>query len=315
MATAIYPPVSPAELLQQEGISASNELNWLLTTLPETLASLRHGLHSSATLLSPHTTSTLALTSPRSEALKGFVTRCGPTITKGDITAKLLGLPPKHKLTLCRDLRLDQLTDVKNHVRECLALLGPEGAEAAWLGQGRADAARALEKLRVLRAGIAAARAALKGAGPAAMFPCRAVDPRMFDPPLPPLLAFDLYITEAALTAELRTLEPVSVGGDGGGGGGGGGGAVGGGGFGFGQRFAAAVGLRGGVGAHGEGEGAEVFVYRGASVRVRERVKVESQDPNLMAVWAKLGGVEHALVGAIKSLEMVAGAAGVVVVV
>lgn len=68
-------------------------------------------------------------------------------------------------------------------------------------------------------------------------------------------------------------------------------------------------------GGAGEGaEGAEVFVYRGASVRVRERIKVESQDPNLMAVWAKLGGLEHALVGAIKSLEMVAGAAGVVVV-
>ncbi|KAH8149194.1 uncharacterized protein LAJ45_06733 [Morchella importuna] len=312
MATTIYPPISPAELLQQEDLSASNELTWLLTTLPDTLHSLRHGLHSCRTLLSPHTTSTLALTSPRSEALKGFVTRAGPTITKGDITAKLHGLPPKHKLTLARDLHIEQLTDVKNHVRECLALLGPEGAEAAWLGRGRDGAAGALRKMRVLRGGIAAARAALKGARPAALFPCRAVDPRIFDPPLPPLLAFDLYITEAALTAELRTLEPVAVGSVDGG-------SAPGGGFGFGQRFAAAVGLRGGVGmgmggGGGEAEGAEVFVYRGASVRVRERIKVESQDPNLMAVWAKLGGLEHALVGAIKSLEMVAGAAGVVVV-
>lgn len=78
---------------------------------------------------------------------------------------------------------------------------------------------------------------------------------------------------------------------------------------GFGQRFAAAVGLRGG----GRGEGGvqdEVFAYRGVNVRVRERVKVESQDPNLMAVWAKLGGLEHALGLAIKSLGMVGGAAG-----
>lgn len=47
------------------------------------------------------------------------------------------------------------------------------------------------------------------------------------------------------------------------------------------------------------------------NVRVRESVRVESQDPKLMAVWAKLGGLEHALGLAIKSLGMVSGAAGV----
>lgn len=77
---------------------------------------------------------------------------------------------------------------------------------------------------------------------------------------------------------------------------------------GFGQRFAAAVGLRGGP-KGGEALD-EVFVHRGVNFRVRERVKVESQDPNLMAVWAKLGGLEHALGLAIKSLGMVGGAAG-----
>lgn len=133
--------------------------------------------------------------------------------------------------------------------------------------------------------------------------------PQVFDPPLHPHLSFDLYVSEAALTAELRTLEPIppsdapkpgfslaSLGTDSTGG--------------FGQRFAAAVGLRGGPKGNGDTQD-EVFAYRGMNVRVRERVRVESQDPNLMAVWAKLGGLEHALGLAIKSLGMVSGAAGV----
>lgn len=131
----------------------------------------------------------------------------------------------------------------------------------------------------------------------------------MFDPPLHPQLSFDLYVSEAALTAELRTLELIppsdapkpafslaSLGTDSTGG--------------FGQRFAVAVGLRGGPRGNGDAQD-EVYAYRGMNVRVRERVRVESQDPNLMAVWAKLGGLEHALGLAIKSLGMVSGAAGV----
>lgn len=136
---------------------------------------------------------------------------------------------------------------------------------------------------------------------------------QVFDPPLHPHLSFDLYVSEAALTAELRSLELVppsdapkpafslasipsltaidST-------------------SGFGQRFAAAVGLRGGPRGNGDAQD-EVFAYRGMNVKVRERVKVESQDPNLMAVWAKLGGLEHALGLAIKSLAMVSAAAGV----
>ena len=71
---------------------------------------------------------------------------------------------------------------------------------------------------------------------------------------------------------------------------------------GFRERFAAAVGLGGRVGRGGDDE---IYSYKGGTVRVRERVKVESQDPSLMAAWAKLGGLEHALVLAIKALDAV----------
>ena len=148
----------------------------------------------------------------------------------------------------------------------------------------------------------------------------------MFDPPLPPNLAFDLYITEAAIIAELHTLDFVEGGANGekptttgaaaaaastsaffdisp---------------FGFRERFEAAVGIhRGGEDgsgrtAHGvRGNPDEVFTFRGAQVKVRETVRVESQDPSLMAAWAKLGGLEHVLGSTLKSLRLVMTAAGV----
>lgn len=44
---------------------------------------------------------------------------------------------------------------------------------------------------------------------------------------------------------------------------------------------------------HDEAE--QVFTYRDQQVRVREKVKVESQDPALMAMMAKLSALGHAV--------------------
>lgn len=127
---------------------------------------------------------------------------------------------------------------------------------------------------------------------------------------MPASVAFDLYISEAAIIAELRTLDSlsppdasksaflsldISP-------------------FGFRERFAAAVGIRrdSGPKSHGvEVNPDEVFKYSGAEVKVRELVRVESQDPSLMSAWAKLGGLEHALGTTIKSLRLVMAAAGI----
>lgn len=62
----------------------SQELEWLLRSLQETLVSLREGLQECAALLAPaETGSTLVLSSMRSESIKGFVTRVGTKIVKG----------------------------------------------------------------------------------------------------------------------------------------------------------------------------------------------------------------------------------------
>lgn len=60
------------------------ELDWLLEELHETLKNLKHGLEDCYALLAPvDPGSTLVLTTPRNEIVKGTVTRVGTRIVKG----------------------------------------------------------------------------------------------------------------------------------------------------------------------------------------------------------------------------------------
>ena len=40
-------------------------------------------------------------------------------------------------------------------------------------------------------------------------------------------------------------------------------------------------------------EADKIFTYRGKEVRVKEKIRVESADPSLMAAMAKLAALEH----------------------
>ena len=61
-----------------------NELDWLVEELRETLTNLRHGLEECYALLAPvDPGSTLVLSTPRHEIVKGYVTRVGTRIVKG----------------------------------------------------------------------------------------------------------------------------------------------------------------------------------------------------------------------------------------
>ena len=54
-------------------------------------------------------------------------------------------------------------------------------------------------------------------------------------------------------------------------------------------------------------EANEVFIYRDEEVRVKEKVRVESQDPSLMAAFAKLSALEHSVALSRKALDVVMG--------
>jgi hypothetical protein len=65
-------------------VRQEKELAWLLDELQESLASLKTGLEECYALLAPiEPGSTLVLSSPRSEAVKGHVTRVGDAIVRG----------------------------------------------------------------------------------------------------------------------------------------------------------------------------------------------------------------------------------------
>jgi len=106
MSAAVYPPLPQDRLLKEEEASLvpplpcfhlatdvclryyqARELEWLLSSLQETLASLKNGLEECIVLLAPQEPgSTLVLSSPRSESVKGFVTRVGTRVVTGVCT-------------------------------------------------------------------------------------------------------------------------------------------------------------------------------------------------------------------------------------
>ena len=117
----------------------------------------------------------------------------------------------------------------------------------------------------------------------------------VFSPPLPLTLVVTLTVTDASLVLTFRTLELHS-------------GAQGTdmlsttlSGFSLRQR----LGLVAQLPVHDESE--EIFVYKGQDVKVKEKVRVESQDPSLMAVMAKLSALEHVVGWARGSLSIVMG--------
>ncbi|KAI9716215.1 MAG: hypothetical protein M1812_005440 [Candelaria pacifica] len=303
MSTAVWPPLPPDQLIKEEEASLARELEWLLSSLQETLASLKSGLEECIALLAPQEPgSTLVLSSLRSESLKGFVTRVGTTIIKGDIHLRLPSLPPPrgsstYKLAFSPNptapiLYLPQLTSVRNLINESLDVIDV----TTWTGDAK-DANFISGQLRLLFDNIQEARQALKGGEEVqGRWWESPIDERVFDPPLPASISFHLSVSEASLVLCVRTLEPTvpnttstsdSFSG-----------------FNFRDRLAVAIGASR-RSEHDEIN--EVFIYKGQEVKVKEKVRVESGDPSLMAMMAKLSALEHNVALSRKALDIVMG--------
>ena len=181
---------SPAPLTAPLIPPQARELSWLLSTLDETISALRSGLQECIHLLAPSGPgSTLPLSTSRSEALKGFITRVGSRVTRGDMQVKMAGLPftrglQAYKLSVATDhtLMLEQLVDVGNYVVASLELLrgegeDREGGDETWMK--KMDPKSVMQMLTALHANMMAARTALKGASAHRLFPFHAVDPKV----------------------------------------------------------------------------------------------------------------------------------------
>ncbi|MCJ1226130.1 hypothetical protein MMC12_002779 [Toensbergia leucococca] len=294
MSAAVWPPIPHDELIKEEEDSLARELEWLLNTLQETLASLKSGLEECIALLAPKEPgSTLALSSLRSESVKGFVTRVGTRIVKGDIHLRLATLPlprslPTYPLHLSNPLPLPQLSHLLTLLNQSLDIIDI----TTWTGDPQ-NAFFIAGQLRLLADTIDDARLTLVGGEDVVggRWWEDGGDEMTFSPPISSTLSFHLSISSTTLTLTLRTLGPVlptpppstfpNL------------------------SLRHRLGLASKPPEHDEAE--RTFEYRGEEVRVREKVRVESQDPSLMAVMAKLSALGHGVAVWRRGLAVVMG--------
>ncbi len=128
MTTELYPP--PTKTLPSLIASANeSETEWLLLHLssqvPSLLSLLKDclGRIESSANTDPYN---LAMTSTRSETLKGIISRHGTQVTKMDIIARLKGLGTEQyniKLTTDGNIVLTQLVDCAGFLRESIEIL------------------------------------------------------------------------------------------------------------------------------------------------------------------------------------------------
>ena len=217
-----------------------------------------------------------------------------------DVQLRIASLPPprgapSYKLTLSNlptapDVALSQLVAVRNLINQCLDVVDV----STWTGDSH-DANFISGQLRLLHDNLSEARQTLKGTELHSLWWAESVPEAAFDPPLPANVSFHLCIIEAALVLHLRTLQsadpnapaPDSL-------------------TGFSLRDRLAVAL-GGPKPPAHDEVGEVFMFRGEQVKVREKIRVESQDPSLMAVMAKLSALEHGVAASRNNLSIVMG--------
>ncbi|KAK3335028.1 RAVE subunit 2/Rogdi [Neurospora tetraspora] len=363
MSVEIWPPIAPEHLKTAVETCQERELDWLVQELRETLTNLKHGLEDCYALLAPiDPGSTLVLSTPRNEIVKGHITRVGTRIVKGTIHLRLRTLP-QQTLTINPDhpIHLAPLVTLHTLLTHSLDLLtmtlsftyptessDPSLASDSASSKSRSSspqlssAAFLSSQLRLLSQSISESCAILKGpplvtaADPS--WTTRSIAPSHFDPPLTaaasnnnpgatpiPPVSFHLSIQESSIVLWLRSLEAAGAP------------------VGFGTKLAFAIGTArrlehdeadrmfgfccageehiGPMGSPGgvmpssssgrstqtAGTGTKPQQQPQVDVFVREKVRVESADPSLLSLAAKLTALGHTLGLARRNLAAVMG--------
>ncbi|KAI8632716.1 hypothetical protein F5Y19DRAFT_327619 [Xylariaceae sp. FL1651] len=167
MSVEIWPPIAPEQLIIEEDATQARELTWLLASLQTTLLSLKHGLEDCYALLAPiDPGSTLVLSTPRAELVKGHVTRVGARLVKGTIHTRLRTTTP---LTLsinpARPVHLAPLVTLNTLLTQAVDLASLCLSEGETEGKQDCSSAASFlsSQLRLLAQHLAEACAILKG--------------------------------------------------------------------------------------------------------------------------------------------------------
>ncbi|KAF5642737.1 hypothetical protein F25303_6456 [Fusarium sp. NRRL 25303] len=303
MSIAIWPPISPAELRLKASETQARELDWIVDETLEVCRDLKHGLEDCYALLAPiDPGSTLVMSTPRNEKVKGTLTRVGTRIVKGTIHLQLRTIPPQTlSLSQSEAIHVQGLDALHGYLNQSIDLL------AITLSKPQ-DASSLASTLSILADSLSDSSAILKGppltdSDPAwQMCSC---SPDQFEPSIGPNLSFYLGLQESCIILWLRALEPVHAH------------------VHFGTKLGLAFGTvrrlehdemdtvfryntqgsniggskRGGARHTPEpgSSAAEVDSNDIQEVYVREKVRVESADPSLISIQSKLSYLSHML--------------------
>ncbi|KAH7316652.1 RAVE subunit 2/Rogdi [Stachybotrys elegans] len=315
MSIDVWPAVSPAELMQRVSDTQELELAWVVRETIEMCRDLKHGLEDCYALLAPiDPGSTLVMSTPRNEKVKGTITRVGTRIVKASLHIQLRTIPAQTlSLSPSDPIHIHALDSLHTHLTQCVDLLS--------LLTSRPQDARSLASaLTILSESLADSADLLKGAPtnqPDPTWQHASCSPKHFSPALPQHLSFHVTLQDSCIVLFLRGLEPAGAP------------------VNFGTKLGLAIGT---VRRLEHDEMDKVFTYcpklndgtasrRGSArhtpepaslspggevspaqeVYVREKVRVESADPNLISLYSKLGYLSHQLGQARYNLAAVMG--------
>ncbi|KAF9775545.1 hypothetical protein IL306_006334 [Fusarium sp. DS 682] len=185
----------------------ARELDWIVEETLEICRDFKHGLEDCYALLAPiDPGSTLVMSTPRNEKVKGTLTRVGTRIVKGTIHLQLRTIPPQTlSLSQSDAIHIQGLDALHGYLNQSIDLL------AITLSKPQ-DARSLALTLSILADSLTDSLAILKGppltdSDPAwQMCSC---PPDQFVPPLGPNLSFYLGLQESCIILWLRALEPV----------------------------------------------------------------------------------------------------------
>jgi len=315
MSLDIWPPVPAAELKVKEAETQARELQWITNETVRVCRDLKHGLEDCYALLAPiDPGSTLAVSTPRNERVKGTITRVGTRIVKASIALRLATMPPM-TLTLSPStaIHLHALDALHTHLTQSLDLL------SVLLSRDTPpDPDSLAQTLTLLSESLSESAELLKGSnlGPMSYpsWQLCSCPPDQFSPPLGPNVSVYLNLQDSCVVLSIRALEPVHAP------------------VHLGTRLGLAIGT---VRRLEHDEMDTVFAWDPAGcdtadskrdsarhtpvstpnhrasnleeVYVREKVRVESPDPSLISLYSKLGFLSHMLAQARRNLAAVMG--------
>ncbi|KAK8123254.1 hypothetical protein PG984_011924 [Apiospora sp. TS-2023a] len=150
----------------------ARELTWLLDALHETLKTLKTSLEETYALLAPiDPGATLVVSTPKHETVKGYVTRVGTRLVKGQIALRLRTVPQPIVLSLNPDkpIHIPELTTLNTLLTQSVDILSFVVSESFAKKKGgenhgnNADPKFVSSQLRLLSEYLAEASALIKG--------------------------------------------------------------------------------------------------------------------------------------------------------